>query len=126
MLSASMEDYLEAIFEIEQHKRVVRVRDVANKLGVTMPSVNGALKNLDAKGLIRHRKYEYIELTRAGESKAAKISETHRMIFRFLTEVLDVDKIVAEEDACRMEHDLSSSTLDRLADFIESFTENKQ
>ena len=65
-LSSHMEDYLEAIFEIARHTPAVRVRDVARKLGVTMPSVNGALKNLEAAGLIRHQKYEYIELTETG------------------------------------------------------------
>ncbi len=71
-LSESMEDYLEAIFEIEKQKRVVRVRDVASRLGVTMPSVNGALKNLEAKGLINHEKYEYIELTQKGSTRHQK------------------------------------------------------
>ena len=57
-LSASMEDYLEAIYEIDQSRRAVRVKDVSQKLGVTMPSVNGALKSLEARGLIKHEKYD--------------------------------------------------------------------
>jgi len=123
-LSASMEDYLEAIFEIDKCKRVVRVRDVAHKLGVTMPSVNGALKNLEAKGLIRHQKYEYIELTRDGESEASKISESHRTIFRFLKDILGVDKATAEQDACKIEHVLSPCTLERLSVFIDKYMGN--
>lgn len=117
-LTESMEDYLEAIYEIEQSKKVVRVRDVARKLGVTMPSVNGALKNLEAKGLINHEKYEYIELTEAGASCAAQISENHQLIASFLQDILGVDVATAEQDACKLEHDLSVKTLDKLTDYI--------
>ena len=123
-LSESMEDYLEAIFEIEKSKRVVRVRDVANKLGVTMPSVNGALKNLEAKGLISHEKYEYIELTKAGASKASKISIRHHTIFKFLKNILGVDRETAEHEACKIEHDLSAGTLEKLSDFVENQSNN--
>ena len=119
-LSASMEDYLEAIFEIEKSKRIVRVRDVANKLGVTMSSVNGALKNLEAKGLINHEKYEYIELTEAGITSASKIVKIHQTIYTFLKDILGVDRKTAEQDACKIEHDLSASTLKKLADFIQN------
>ncbi len=119
-LSESMENYLEAIFEIEKSKRVVRVRDVANKLSVTMPSVNGALKNLEAKGLISHEKYEYIELTKTGVLQASKISNRHHTISKFLKEILGVDKETAEHEACKIEHDLSSKTLEKLSNYLEN------
>ena len=79
-LSESMEDYLEAIFIIDKQKRAVRVKNVAEKLGVTMPSVHGALKTLEAKGLITHEKYEYIELTEAGAIQASKVDSKHHVI----------------------------------------------
>ena len=123
-LSASMEDYLEAILEIEKSKRVVRVRDVAKKLGVTMPSVNGALKNLEAKGLISHEKYEYIELTDAGSIKASKILKSHKTIYKFLKDILGVDEETAEQDACKIEHVLSASTLKKMSTFIDDQTNN--
>ena len=117
-LTPSMEDYLEAILKIENNRRVVRVKDVAEKLGVTMPSVNGALKNLEAKGFISHQKYEYIELTEAGVSKASKISKTHKTIYKFLRDILGVDGKTAQQEACKIEHDLSQSTLKKISDFI--------
>ena len=119
-LTESMEDYLEAIFEIEKQKRVVRVRDVASRLGVTMPSVNGALKNLEAKGLISHEKYEYIELTDEGINQASKISLTHSIIFNFLKDVLGIDEETANADACRIEHDVSQTTIDKLTAYVMS------
>lgn len=118
VLSSSMEDYLEAIYEIEREKPAVRVRDVARKLGVTMPSVNGALKNLEALGLLRHARYEYIELTDQGSVQAAKIAARHRTILIFLTEIIGVEPETAEAEACRMEHVLSAATMDKLTDYI--------
>jgi DtxR family transcriptional regulator, Mn-dependent transcriptional regulator len=118
-LSSSMEDYLEAIFEIEKTTTAVRVRDVSRRLGVTMPSVNGALKNLESSGLIRHEKYEYIELTPEGRILAEKISSRHRVIQIFLSEIIGVDQVTAEEEACRIEHVLSPGTIEKLTEYIE-------
>ena len=117
-LSASLEDYLEAILEIDTIKKNVRVKDVAQKLGVTMPSVNGALKNLEAKGLITHEKYDYIELTDSGIKQASKIASRHKMIFFFLKDILKVDEETAQLDACKIEHVLSRVTVDKMTGFI--------
>ncbi len=119
-LSSNMEDYLEAIFEIARQTPAVRVRDVARKLGVTMPSVNGALKILEAAGLIRHQKYEYIELTETGTSAAARIADRHHTIVVFLRELIGVDAETAEKEACRMEHVLSAETMEKLTGYIET------
>jgi len=120
-LTPSMEDYLEAIFEIDQVKLAVRVKDVAEKLGVTMPSVNGALKNLEANGYIKHEKYEYIELTGEGIVHAKKIWSRHKTLFRFLTVILGVSPETAENEACRIEHVLSQDTIYRLETFLDTF-----
>ena len=120
-LTQSMEDYLEAIYEIDRTKRAVRVKDVADKLGVTMPSVNGALKNLESKGLIRHEKYEYIELTSEGEVRASRIFSRHQTLTRFLVDILGVETSTAEAEACKIEHVLSRETMQKIRSFMESF-----
>ncbi|MHB9030927.1 MAG: metal-dependent transcriptional regulator [Candidatus Latescibacterota bacterium] len=125
-LSSSMEDYLEAIYEIEKEKPAVRVRDVAKKLRVTMPSVNGALKNLQALGLIRHHRYEYIELTETGSVQAAKIAARHRIILVFLTGIIGVDEDTAEAEACKMEHVLSAETMEKLTAYIDRMSRNRE
>lgn len=117
-LTESLEDYIEAIYELAQSKGIVRVKDVARKLGVTMPSVNGALKNLEAKGLITHEKYECIEISNKGAMIASVILNRHKTIFTFLNEVLDVEQETAELEACKIEHDLSVETLKKLSDFL--------
>ena len=119
-LSESLENYLEAIYEIKKKRQIVRVRDVAKKLGVTMPSVNGAMKSLEAKGFINHEKYECIELSDKGVVQASKILSRHKMIYRFLNEILGVDQETAEQEACKIEHDLSVETLKKLSDYVEN------
>ena len=117
-LTSSMEDYLEAIFELDKNRRAVRVKDVAEKLDVTMPSVNGALKTLEAQGLIIHEKYDYIELTNTGMTQASKIASKHHVIYIFLKEFLGVNADTAEKEACRIEHVLCTDTIEKLEKYL--------
>ena len=122
-VSSSMEDYLEAILEIEKEKKVVRVRDVAKKLGVTLPSVSGAIKTLERDDLVRHEKYEYIELSDKGRHIASEIARRHVVLRDFLTDILGLDAEKAEHDACHMEHNLTPETLEgiiALMEFLQS------
>ena len=117
-LTASMEDYLEAISDLQKEKKVVRVRDIAKRLDVRMPSVTGALKNLSQKELILHEKYEYVELTREGQKQADRVRERHDTLRALLEEVLGLDAETADRDACAMEHCVSGQTQERLVKFI--------
>ena len=117
-LTSNMEDYLEAIFELDKNRRAVRVKDVAEKLEVTMSSVNGALKTLEAQGLITHKKYDYIELTDTGMKQASKIASKHHVIYIFLKECLGVDADTAETEACRIEHVLCTETIEKLENYL--------
>jgi DtxR family transcriptional regulator, Mn-dependent transcriptional regulator len=125
-LSASMEDYLEAIYEIGREKSAVRVRDVAHKLRVTMPSVTGALKNLEGRGFIRHERYEYIELTMTGAAQAKRVAARHRTILAFLTEVIGAEKEAAEKEACGIEHILGADTMEKLTRYIKRLREEEK
>ncbi len=118
-----MEDYLEAIYNLSQEKRVVRVKDIAKKLGVKMPTVTSMLKTLTEKGMIDYEKYEYLELTRKGSDIGSEIDQRHQTLKTFLTDILRIDHNQANEDACKIEHAISPSTLERIVDFME-FVEN--
>ena len=122
-LTASMEDYLEAISILEENRKYVRVRDIASHMNVKMPSVTGALKSLSEKKLVNHEKYEYVELTERGAMIGQEIRRRHGAILRFLTEVLNIDPEAAERDSCGMEHAISADTMDRLLKFIECMNE---
>lgn len=120
-LSASMQDYLEAILELEERGEAVRVTDIANKLQIAKASVNQTLNKFKKKGLVRQEMYGPVELTKEGRHMAEKIRQTHRQIKRFLIEVLNVDPEIAEEDACRMEHAVSAHTMERLTEFLSRY-----
>ena len=118
-LGQRMEDYLEAILVISKDNRVVRVTDVAKKLGVKKPSVVVALKKLKEQGLIKQERYGYIELTDEGKKVAEEIYRRHVTLLSFFTEVLGIPEERAEQEACVMEHYLSQESLDKLKGFVE-------
>jgi DtxR family Mn-dependent transcriptional regulator len=117
-LTPAMEDYLEAIFDLSQNKKVVRVKDIARRLDVKMPTVTSMLRTLRGKGLVHYEKYEYVELTKDGTTVGKDMRHRHDILLQFLTEVLKIDQATADEDACKMEHALSVDTLDSLTDFM--------
>ena len=120
MLSPSSEDYLESIFLLEQKKNVVRVKDISAAIGVSMPSVHQALSLLKGKKLVRHESYGYVELTQKGKKEGKRIYNRHKILLKFLTEILCVPRKVAREEACRIEHYISESTKEKLAKYIKA------
>lgn len=119
-ITPTMEDYLEVIGQLGKKDEVVRVKNIARQLNVKMPSVTGALKTLAKDGLIRHEKYGYVELTQKGNHIAKEIYSRHQTLFKFLNQILRIDPRAAEEDACKMEHTISSTALKKLIEFIKS------
>ena len=116
-LSASKEDYLEAILLLIRRDQVARVRDIARHLGVGMPSVTAALKALSKRELVNYDPYQVITLTDRGRDVAEAILRRHTILRAFLSEVLGLDADDAEASACRMEHAVSDEVLERLDDF---------
>ena len=117
-LTASLEDYLEAILVLSREKKVARVRDIAGHIGVAMSTVNGALKRLAQKGLVRHERYEFVELTPAGTRLAQKVLDRHNLLIHLLRDILHVKAETADKDACALEHHLSQETVNRILDFF--------
>ena len=125
-LSASLEDYLEAIFNLARKTDVARSRDIADKLDVSKSSVTGALRLLKKKGLINYRPYNYITLTDDGRQTAAEIVKRHEILKSFFTDVLGLKARLAQSCACRAEHVLGQEVINKLLMFIEFVTqENK-
>ena len=123
-MTASAEDYLEAIFILSQKSKNahVRVTDLASFLAVSKPSVTHAVGVLKEKGFLEHEAYGCIVLTPAGESCAANVLRRHNMIQRFLVHTLGVSEANAEADACRMEHILSAETIEKMYAYLEEKT----
>jgi DtxR family Mn-dependent transcriptional regulator len=117
-LTPVMEDYLETIFDLDSEKKAVRVKDIAKRLDVKMPTVTSMLKNLNKRGLVNYEKYEYVELTAEGFAVGKEMRRRHGVLFRFLTDILHIDPQKADDEACSMEHALSETTLESLTDFM--------
>ncbi|MFW6107915.1 MAG: metal-dependent transcriptional regulator [bacterium] len=114
-LSAALEDYLEAIAGLTAQDGGARVRDIARALSVHKSTVTAALKSLAEKKLVHYAPYERARLTRRGRRIAREVRRRHRLIRRFLVDVLCLDEEAADENACRMEHVVDADVLRRLA-----------
>ena len=118
-LSASLEDYLEAVYLIIQERQVVRSKDIAAHLEVTTASVTGALRALAERGLINYEPYGAITLTPKGRKLGRQLLRTHESLRAFLVDVLAVEPEHANEAACRMEHAIPDDILERFVRFTE-------
>lgn len=118
-LTASQEDYLEAIYHICSEKMAARAKDISQRLDVRAASVTGALRSLGAMGLINYAPYDIITLTESGKKMAEDVVRRHRALERFLVNVLGVEAREADEAACRMEHSVPKAIVERLIKYAE-------
>jgi len=116
-LSESMEDYLEIIYRLEEKKGFARTSDISSFFGHKPSSVTGMLQKLDGQGLVNYEKYRGVTLTAKGKQLAKDVSRRHETLVSFL-KVLGIDKEIAEEDACRIEHAVHKETIERLRKFV--------
>ena len=109
------EDYLESMLMMKLKHGYIRSIDVAEHLGVTKPSVTYATRRLKESGHITMDKDGLITLTETGMAVAAKMLDRHKTLTAFLI-ALGVDATTAEEDACKIEHDISQQTYDAICE----------
>ena len=107
------EDYLESMLMMKLEHGYIRSIDVAEHLGVTKPSVTYATRRLKESGHITMDKDGLITLTESGMAVASKMLDRHKTLTAFLI-ALGVDSKTAEEDACKIEHDISQQTYDAI------------
>ena len=116
-LSASQEDYLEAILNVADASGTARSTDIAGTLGVAKPSVTGALKLLAQRGLVNYKPYGCVTFTQKGVSKAGRVAQRHEIIKSFFINILGVDAAIAQKAACKAEHLLGPVIISRMRDF---------
>ena len=107
-LSENIEDYLEAIHRMSETARGVSTTGLAQRLQVRAASVTGMLRRLTELGLIRYRPYRNIALTQEGERRAHEVIRRHRLVERLLSDLLHVPLEQTHQEACRLEHAVSS------------------
>ena len=124
-LHRSGEDYLEAILILEHKRGYVRSLDVAQQLSVTKPSVSNATRLLKEGGFLTMDEEKLIHLTELGREVAESIYERHCILTEGLI-FLGVEPETAEQDACRIEHDLSRQSFEKLKEYWERFVKVKK
>ena len=124
-LHRSGEDYLEAILILEQKRGYVRSSDVVEQINVTKPSVTNATRLLREGGFLTMDEEKLIHLTELGREVAESIYERHCILTEGLI-YLGVDPETAEQDACRIEHDISRETFEKLKEHWERFVKVKE
>jgi DtxR family Mn-dependent transcriptional regulator len=123
-LNATEETYIETIDAVMQKLGYAVVTDIAKELDVKAPSVTSMLKKLDALGFVKYTPYRNVVLTQKGKDLAGFLKKREKSLQTFLT-LLGVEKSVAEEDACAIEHILRAPTLKKLSKFAK-FLETPQ
>jgi DtxR family Mn-dependent transcriptional regulator len=120
MLSAKMEDYLKAIYEISQQEgEPVSTSSLAEYLDVTPPTATSMMEKLADRELVEREKYSGVALTTEGETVALEVLRHHRLIETYLAEHLDYDWAEVHEEADRLEHHISEAFERRVADELD-------
>ena len=113
----SAENYLETILALSKRKQFVRSIDIVNEMNFSKPSVSVAMKHLRENGHIVMDEDGYITLTETGLEIANNIYERHQVLSALLVK-LGVEEDVAKEEACRIEHDISQDTFEKLKGWL--------
>jgi DtxR family transcriptional regulator, Mn-dependent transcriptional regulator len=114
-LSPNLEDYLETIFLLESANSSARAKDIADRMKVQRASVTGALHALSEKGLINYQPYSSVTLTPEGFRLATGIMHRHKVLKQFFQKILQLPPDIAENNACRIEHQIDDTVLKRLS-----------
>ena len=124
-ISASLEDYLEEIYNnIELNDRVKAIT-LSKTLGVSRASVTEALKKLAEKKLINYDRYGEIELTEEGKEKAKYIVSKHNLLLMFFKDILHLEYEEAKDNACKTEHVISENAYNNFVNFMHEYKKGK-
>ena len=121
-LSESLEDYLEAIAELIAVEGHAHTKEIAEKLNVKMPSVTGALRQLEKMNYIVYNTHYPVSLTSEGKAVADEVIRRHQVLMRFFSGILGLSLEKASETACRLEHVVDKDTVRRFVIFTEAIT----
>jgi DtxR family Mn-dependent transcriptional regulator len=110
-ISASIEDYLENVYKLEEKESLARTKELADRMHVGLGTITNTVEMLERQGLVVHRPYKGIKLTGEGRRIALDVIRRHRLAERLLTDILEVDWSRAHEPACRLEHGLTEEVI---------------
>ncbi len=121
-ISASLEDYIEAIHQISKEKQVVKAIDLSKRLDVKRSSVAEAIKNLTKRELVTYENNN-LKLTDKGLEIAKEVINRHNTLYNFFAKVLKVEPEEAQLNACRVEHVITENAFKNLTKYIKEKTD---
>lgn len=121
-ISASLEDYIEAIHQISKEKQIVKAIDLSKRLDVKRSSVAEAIKNLTKRELVTYENNE-LNLTGKGLEIAKEVINRHNTLYNFFAEILKVEPKEAQLNACRVEHVITENAFKNLTKFVKEKTD---
>ncbi len=114
----AQEDYLKALYLLHGHQRPVPTRELAQRLGISSPSVSEMVARLTAQGLVEHDRYRGQQLTKEGRKVAVELVRHHRLLEMFLVQVLGYSWDEVHDEAERLEHVISERMEQRIFDLL--------
>src|SRR5260370_14611880 len=114
----AQQDYLKALYQLHGDHQPVPTRDLAQRLGISSPSVSEMVTRLSAQGLVEHDRYRGQQLTRDGRKVALELVRHHRLLELFLVPVLSYSLDEVHEEAERLEHVISERMEQRIFDLL--------
>jgi DtxR family Mn-dependent transcriptional regulator len=124
-LTPSHEHYLRAIWDARTRRGYARLSDVSRELGIAPPTLSVGLRPLEARGLVAHDDRRFLVLTPEGERVARRVHHRFSVMTIFLRDVLGASADRARDEACRLEHDVSSETTERLLDLLKLLRDDR-
>lgn len=118
MVSRNREDYLMCIYRLTQEGGAAKTNDIAHNMKVSPASVTEMMQRLSEENLVEYEKYRGVKLTRAGNRHARQMKRKHRLMEKFLVNILDTDVDTAHEEACKLEHVFSDAAAQKLCRII--------
>lgn len=115
MISASLENYLELIYNSLKTQKEVRAIDIANYFNISRPSVTEALIKLADNDFIIYEGRKGIKITKKGIQEATKIVKKHKILSDFFINTLGIEEKIANDNACRIEHVIDDEIIEKLA-----------
>jgi DtxR family Mn-dependent transcriptional regulator len=114
----AQQDYLKALYQLHGDQRPVPTRDLAQRLGISSPSVSEMVTRLSAQGLVEHDRYRGQQLTRDGRKVALELVRHHRLLEMFLVQVLGYSWDEVHDEAERLEHVISERMEQRIFELL--------
>ena len=110
-ISATVEEYLEAIYRLEEKKGSAKTGDLAKELNVTLGTITNTIENMEKQNLVIHKPYKGVKLTKKGRKLALDVVRRHRLSERLLTDILRLEWSKAHDAACKLEHAIADKDI---------------